>query len=307
MAVSVGTRVEKTAEAEVLHRARARAALIPDLLAESRHITNTVINGWHGRRKRGIGENFWQFRPWVEGEARTKIDWRRSARDDHVYIRDKEWEAAHTLWVWADNSPSMLYMSKRAQTAKQSRAMVIALALCELLARSGERVGWPGVTNTLSHRNAAERIAAELAQFDDYESFPPTEHIKKYSELILISDFLDPVEDITRRLDTIAQRGIRGHLVQIIDPAEENFPYTGRTQFIDPESGDKFIAGRAEQLGSDYRQIFTARKQAIAEHISRLGWSHIIHHTDQPASAALVALHMHLGQDISPKGAGYGW
>ena len=282
----------------MLHRARARAALIPDLLAESRHITNTVINGWHGRRKRGIGENFWQFRPWVEGETRSKIDWRRSARDDHVYIRDKEWEAAHTLWVWADNSPSMLYVSKHASASKQSRAMVIALALCELLARSGERVGWPGVTNTLSHRNAAERIAAELAHADSLASSPPTDHIKKYSELILISDFLDPVDEVIKRLNAIALRGIRGHLVQIIDPAEENFPYAGRTEFIDPESGEKFLAGRAEQMGDDYRRIFQARKQAIADHTRRLGWSHIIHHTDQPASTPLVSLHMHLGQDI---------
>ncbi|MCP5039118.1 MAG: DUF58 domain-containing protein, partial [Rhodobacteraceae bacterium] len=245
MVATVGEKVARTAEAETLHRGRARAALIPDLLAESRHITNTVINGWHGRRKRGIGENFWQFRPYVEGETLAKIDWRRSARDEHIYVRDKEWEAAHTLWVWADNSPSMLYLSAQAEVSKQSRAMVIALALCELLARSGERVGWPGVTNTLSHRNAAERIAAELSHAEEKSGFPPTEHIKKYSELILISDFLDPVDKVITRLDAIAQRGIRGHLVHIIDPAEEDFPYAGRTQFVDPESGNRLIAGRA--------------------------------------------------------------
>ena len=65
---------------DALARGRVRASLVPDLLVEARRIVNTVIGGWHGRRKRGIGENFWQFRPYVEGDAMSRIDWRRSAR-----------------------------------------------------------------------------------------------------------------------------------------------------------------------------------------------------------------------------------
>ena len=122
MVALIGSSVEHATSAETLERARARAALIPDLLTESRHIANTAINGWHGRRKRGVGENFWQFRPYVNGESFAKIDWRRSARDDHIYIQDKEWEAAHTLWIWADNSPSMLFKSELANVSKIGRA-----------------------------------------------------------------------------------------------------------------------------------------------------------------------------------------
>ncbi len=302
MASTVGSTVEQTKNAETLQRARARAALIPDLLTESRYIANTAINGWHGRRKRGVGENFWQFRPYVDGETLAKIDWRRSARDDHIYVQDKEWEAAHTLWIWADNSPSMLYKSELADVSKQSRAMVLALALCELLARSGERVGWPGVSKAISHRNAAERIASELTHAELQESFPPTIGVKKYSELIMFSDFLDPVDETLEKIDAIAMRGVRGHFVQIIDPAEESFPYSGRTQFLDPESGERFIAGRAERLGERYRDVFEARKQTFAAHMNRLGWSYIVHHTDQPASTALVSLHLRLGDELFSKG-----
>ncbi len=296
MTGKIGITTERVKEADALHRGRARAAHIPDLLTESRHIANTVINGWHGRRKRGIGENFWQFRPYVEGETLAKIDWRRSARDDHIYVRDKEWEAAHTLWLWADSSPSMLYRSSLGEVSKQSRAMVLALALGELLARSGERIGWPGVTSILSSRNAVERIASELAAAKETGEFPLTAHIRKHAELILFSDFLDPLDEVVHRLEAVAQRGIRGHLVQIIDPAEETFPYSGRTQFLDPETGTKFIAGRAEHLGDEYRALFQAHKQTLGDHASRMGWSHIVHHTDQPASTALVALHTRLGE-----------
>ncbi|MEC9463405.1 MAG: DUF58 domain-containing protein, partial [Pseudomonadota bacterium] len=108
---SIGQIVEQTAGSEVLKRARQRAVLVPDCMVEAKRIANTVIAGWHGRRKRGIGENFWQFRPYADGESFSRIDWRRSARDDHMYIRDREWEAAHTVWLWADMSPSMMYKS----------------------------------------------------------------------------------------------------------------------------------------------------------------------------------------------------
>ena len=135
---------------------------MPDLLVEARRIVNTVIAGWHGRRKRGIGENFWQFRPYVDGEAMSRIDWRRSARDDHTYVRDREWEAAHTVWLWADPSPSMLYKSTGATVSKESRALVLILALAELLSRSGERIAWPGLTDPFTARNGAERLAAHL-------------------------------------------------------------------------------------------------------------------------------------------------
>ena len=135
----IGQAVQSVATGDALVRARQRAALIPDLLIEARRVVNTVIAGWHGRRKRGIGENFWQFRPYVEGESMARIDWRRSARDEHIYVRDREWEAAHTVWLWADPSPSMLFRSANAMVSKESRALVLVLALAER--GSGARIG----------------------------------------------------------------------------------------------------------------------------------------------------------------------
>ncbi len=299
MALSFGTVANKETGKGVLARARARAALVPDLLVEAQRISNTVASGWHGRRRRGIGDSFWQFRPYDKGESMARIDWRRTARDDAITVRDQEWEAAHTVWVWADNSPSMLYKSEAAQVSKQSRSLVLALALCDVLARSGERVGWPGVTSALSNRNAAERIAAQLVLSKGVEdsSFPPYEHMRNRSELVMISDFLDPIEDLLDRINTIARQGVRGTMVQIIDPVEERFPFFGRTEFSDPETGQKLVYGRAETLAEDYVNLFQARQATLAQATKRLGWHHIVHHTDQLASTALVAAHTRLTGD----------
>lgn len=296
MALTIGSVAQRQAGRDVLGRARERAALIPDLLIEAQRIANTVTMGWHGRRRRGQGDTFWQFRPYDQGESLTRIDWRRSARDDSLYIRDQEWEAAHTVWVWADQSPSMLYKSESAQISKQSRALVLALATTEILARSGERVGWPGVTSVLSNRHAAERIAAELvvARIDEMASFPSIEQIGRRSELIVFSDFLAPVEELLAKINETARRGIHGSLVHIIDPAEELFPYSGRTEFNDPESGNRLTFGRAESVKTDYENLFRARRDSLDAQCKRLGWNYIVHHTDHLASAALVALHTRL-------------
>ena len=115
----IGQTVPPTTSSAALSRARERARLLPDCLVEAKRIANTVISGWHGRKKKGIGENFWQFRPYVQGDSLSRIDWRRSARDDHTYIRDREWEAAHTIWLWASLSPSMMYKSTLGMVSKE--------------------------------------------------------------------------------------------------------------------------------------------------------------------------------------------
>lgn len=291
---TIGRTVQPTPTHDALSRAQARAALVPDCMVEARRLANTVIAGWHGRRKRGIGENFWQFRPYVDGESLSRIDWRRSARDDHTYVRDREWEAAHTVWVWADLSPSMMYGSTLAPVSKESRALVLMLALAEILARSGERIGCPGVLEPVAARNAAERLAAALLHAHPGEGLPDTGMIRSSSDIVLFGDFLDPVESVMERLAPLARRGLRGHVVEVADPVEEIFPYAGRTEFTDPETGLRLTAGRAEHLRDDYTRAYRARRDTLADSLRHLGWSFIPHRTDRPASEALAALHMYL-------------
>jgi len=291
---SIGQIVNPTPGSDALSRARQRAALVPDCLVEAKRIANTVIAGWHGRRKRGIGENFWQFRPYSEGESLSRIDWRRSARDDHTYVRDREWEAAHTIWLWADMSPSMMFKSSYGSVSKESRALVIMLALAEILARSGERIGCPGVMEPVSARNAAERLAAALMHAPLTGGMPETAMVRGWSDLILIGDFLDDAPSIMARLGPLARRGLRGHVVEIADPAEEIFPYNGRTEFTDPETGERLTSGRAESLREAYRNAYLARRENLGQSLRHLGWTFVSHRTDHLASEALVAVHMYL-------------
>jgi uncharacterized protein (DUF58 family) len=290
----IGEATAPALSSDALARGRSQAALVPDLLVEARRVVNTVIAGWHGRRKRGIGENFWQFRPYVEGDAISRIDWRRSARDDHTYIRDREWEAAHTVWLWADNSPSMLFKSAHALVSKESRALVLILALAELLSRSGERIAWPGLTDPSTSRNGAERLASHLVHAPHRPARPDFSPVRRFSDVVLIGDFLEAVEETQAWLQVLAERGARAHLVEVADPAEESFPYAGRTEFRDPETGERLTAGRAEMLREDYAGLYRARREELARWTTRFGWSYTVNHTDRPASEALVRVHLAL-------------
>jgi len=269
------------------------AARMPVLLIESQRVAHTVAHGTHGRRRAGPGETFWQFRHFDQNDARTGIDWRRSASSDHLFVREREWEAAHTVWLWVDLSPSMRFRSSLANVTKESRALVLALALAELLARGGERVGVFG-RPPFTGRAAARRVAEILMDDTSEASLPPNAKLSRFSECLLFSDFLEPVADMAERFEEIAAQGVRGHLIEVLDPAEETLPYAGRTEFAASEGRDRVIAGRAETLRERYQERLTSHRNAIAAEAKRLCWSFLVHHTDRPAEEVVLAIHNRL-------------
>jgi uncharacterized protein (DUF58 family) len=292
----IGKSTEKPAALDVLGIARSRASSIPDLLVEAQRIAATVSMGWHGRRMRGPGENFWQFRPHTNGESTQSIDWRRSARDDNSYVREKEWDAAHTAWLWADASPSMQFQSSYAQTSKADRALLITLALAELLSRSGERIAWPGIASPSASRDGATRLAVRLAAAIQPDAIPAFETAKRFADIVIASDFLEPPEDVLQILAPLFRRGMRGHLIEVIDPVEERFPYSGHTVFAHPQTGERLTANRAEAVAEDYRRAFLNRRDALMNAARQFGWTYTISRTDSPATAALVKLHSSFAQ-----------
>ena len=280
---------------------------MPELLMEADRIASTVAQGIHGRRRAGPGETFWQFRQYQAGENATLVDWRRSASSDHLYIREREWEAAHTLHLWPDISASMDFQSQIAPVSKRDRVLVLTLAAAELLVRGGERVALLAQMSPTASRNAATRIAETLAGNSDSEAtnsgLPPKASLSRFSGLILFSDFLSPPQVIRERLEGFAGSGVAGHMVQVIDPAEETLPYHGRTEFLSPSGDQRWVADRVEALRPKYRARFEAHRAELAEMAKRFGWSFLTHRTDRPASEPLLSLLMRLQGSAS----GYKW
>ena len=277
--------------------AEALAAGLPPLLVAAERLASMISLGVHGRRKSGMGENFWQFRRFQAEDASTAIDWRQSAKSQHLFVREREWEAAEAVWLWRDGSAGMRFQSDYAATTKIDRASVLALALGSLLVRGGERIALYGDGRApATGRKALNQIAHELADAaprDD--ALPPDAPVSKNSQFVWFSDFLSPLGEIETTLRRLARGGLSGHLVHIIDPAEEDFPFSGRTRFESPGGRLSEIFGRAETLQSSYRARFRAHAETLRDLSRRLGWSYLAHRTDKRPEMALVALFALLG------------
>lgn len=282
------------------------AEVLPPLVVEAEHIANTVAQGVHGRRRTGMGESFWQFRRFREGDTAASVDWRHSARSRHLFVRETEVEAAESVWIWRDGSPSMNYASDSAPTTKKDRATVLALALTSLLVQGGESVAALGGNFPPSGgRPAYRRIAHALVDNSTegskaltQDSLPPIARLPRYGQIVLISDFLSPTEEIIERIRSYATDGIKGHLIQVLDPAEEDLPFTGRTEFVGIEEDLHLMIGRAESMRKAYHARLALHRDKLMEAAQRINFTFATHRTDRAPHTALLALYGALSGEI---------
>lgn len=268
------------------------ASRLPGLLVEADRVAATVAQGVHGRRRTGTGESFWQFRAYQPGDDRTDIDWRQSARSRHLFVRQQEWEAAQSVWIWCDLSPSMRFRSDRRLPSKLDRAVLLGLALAALLVRGSERVALLGSGDRpRPGRPGLERLARGLdAALARAEPLPPAAELPRFATVVLVSDFLEPIEDLTGRIASWVGSGVRGCLVQIADPAEELLPYAGRVLFEGLEGDGRALVGNVADARPRWTEIWRAHREEVERLATRQGWRALRHRTDASAEAALLAL-----------------
>lgn len=289
-------------------RAEALVGTVPPLLVAAERVASTVAQGVHGRRRVGTGESFWQFRQYQPGDSIQRIDWRQTAKSQAVYIRELEWEAAQTIWLWRDASPSMDYRSDREHPTKRERAELLLLALAILLNRGGERVALLGGSHGASTgETAVNRIVQSLERArsespepeagDTELGLPADTHIPRHAELVVLGDFLNPLPEIDAVVARYANRGVRGHMVQILDPAEATLPFGGRVRFAGLEGERDTLIPRVESVREAYLERLSAQQDGLQALCRSAGWSWAVHRTDRPPQTALLALFAALSQE----------
>ena len=260
-------------------------------MVEADHLAASISLGVHGRKRAGMGESFWQFRRYAHHDSASAIDWRQSAKSQHIFVREREWEAAQTVWFWRDASANMAFASGR--VSKRQRADLLLLSLASLLVRGGERVGFLGMDGApAASRLALTRMGRALFSGKN-DALPPPTPFGRGNQLVWFSDFLD--DGAVDAMQGLAHRGVSGHLVRIVDPAEEDFPYAGRTRFESPNGDSDEIFGRAERIRAAYRNRFAAHGERISQAALKLGWTCTTHRTDHTPQGLLIALHAAIG------------
>jgi uncharacterized protein (DUF58 family) len=289
------------------HRAEDLASKFPSLLVAAERVATTVAQGVHGRRRVGQGETFWQFRRYQIGDETGDIDWRQSAKSRFVFVRETEWEAAQSVWLWRDASPSMGYRSSRDFTTKRDRAELLLVALAALLMRGGERftllgTGIPPATGRAAFNRltsavldgVTEQRRARKDNAPDGASLPPYERVPRFAQIVLVGDFLAPLPEIQRAVMALAGRGVRGQMMQVLDPAEEQLPFRGRVRFTGFEGEDQTLLSRVETVRGDYHGRLEDHRAGLSMIAKQVGWGFTLHRTDHPPESALLSLYMAL-------------
>jgi uncharacterized protein (DUF58 family) len=273
-------------------RAEAEAGTLPPLLARADHLAGTVLLGSHGRRRAGMGDDFWQYRPMMAGDTARMVDWRRSARSDAQFVREREWQIAQSVLMWVDQAASMRFASSNDLPEKADRARLLALSVAILLVRGGERVGLTG--GSLPPRRGEVQLLrlAEAFSRDAIEDYghPEARAMLPQSRALFISDFLGDPEPVESALAKAADRGVRGVMLQVLDPAEEAFPFRGRTIFESVGRSLSHETLKADDLRDRYLERLAERKARLAALCETTGWRYHCHHTSDSAQSALLWL-----------------
>jgi uncharacterized protein (DUF58 family) len=275
-------------------RGEALSQVLPPLLVRAEKVAASVILGVHGRKAAGPGESFWQYRAYGFGDSTQRVDWHRSARSDKVYIRENEWESANTLWVWANTGARMDYKSHLSATTKLDRAQILAVAMASLAMRGHERIGALGSPRAAANGRMAMMRVAEWVGQKHATQIPQINGRQKRAAVVLISDFLEPIPELRRSWTMLAEAGLKGHTVQIADPAEETLPYDGRNEFLGLDTASTYLARKTENLRADYEKAYAAHRQALRDLARSLGWTFTVHRTDEAPTRCLLPLYTHV-------------
>lgn len=273
--------------------AETEAARFPALLARAEHLAGSVLLGEHGRRRAGMGDDFWQYRPVQPGDSLRQIDWRRSGRSDAQFVREREWQIAQSIMLWVDEAASMRFSSEDSLPQKADRARLLALSVAIMLNRGGERVGLAGADLPPRRGQAqitrlAHALCAEGAQ--DYGA-PDLRGLPPAGRALLISDFMGEIAPVEEALGLATDRGVRGVLCQVLDPVEEVFPFRGRTIFESMGGSVAHETLKASDLRGRYLERLAERKDALRRICRLTGWRYHCHHTSGSAQSALLWLY----------------
>jgi uncharacterized protein (DUF58 family) len=275
------------------HGAERLASALPPLLAAAEHLVASIMLGEHGRRRAGMGDEFWQYRAANPGDGARSIDWRRSARSDAHFVREREWQAAQTVVLWVDDGRSMAFSGARDRPPKSHRARLIALALAVLLIRAGERVGLSGdALPPSSGQVQLTRLAQILATEGEADyGRPDTTDIAPHARAVFLSDFLGDPAPVEAAVTQAADRGVRGALMQVLDPVEEAFPFDGRTIFESMGGGLRHETLKAGDLRDRYLDRLAERKHRLAQLARVTGWHFSCHHSGDAPLGGLMWLY----------------
>lgn len=276
---TLNTQANIRADAQIVE---ALDAALPAIMMDARRAASSIVMGEHGKRRAGLGDAFWQHREWTNGESIRQVDWRRSARSDKLFVRERERQVPALLQVWCDSRAGMDWTSDPQTPTKAQRGLVMGLALAIATRAGGERVCALGIGTPMGNELAFARLLDEAGK-----SVPRQ---FQAGQVLLISDGLECAEVWAQRAKQIG--GARAQLIVVLiaDRAEQDFPFQGRVAFSASPTDTPLIIGRAQGAQSGYVAAYRQHLDDVQNAI-RSGGGHVFTHvTANPTVPTLLQL-----------------
>ena len=259
----------------------------PALKLAAQQVAAQILHGSHGQKKAGGSETFWQFREYNEIDRPQDIDWRQSAKEEHVFVREKELHTPQSVYLWSKNDAAMDFQSKGALYSKAQAAQILGLAMAMVFQRSDERVGVLGAGRAGHSDAAIERVGTAL--LEPSSSALPDASIPSRSGVVLCSDFLDDVDAIDNAFAPLSAKTRQGIVIQVLDRAELDLPYDGRPVFEDAQMTDHKV-DNVESIRETYQKRVRGHIAAVGKLCEGAGWMHALHVTDRPLSETMLGI-----------------
>jgi uncharacterized protein (DUF58 family) len=271
---------------------------IRSLELRARSVVQGFLHGLHRSPYHGFSVEFTEYRPYTAGDDPRYLDWRVLARSDRYFLKKFEDETNLRCHLLVDQSRSMDYGTRGYTKARY--AATLAATLAYFLHLQGDATGLLTFDEKIREYLPARHRPGHLRQLMIALEKPaagratdlasPLERIvslvRKRGLVILISDFLAPLDRLERDLLTLTACGHEVTIFQVLDPAEQNLGLEKAALFEDVESGRTVYLDPAVAR-TGYMQKFSAHCDGLRATCSKLGVSHHLLPLDQPIELGL--------------------
>lgn len=268
----------------IREHAEVAAAQLPAMHMRAEKAAMHAVHGVHDKRKSGGHEKFWQYREYADSDRPQDIDWRQSAKGDHIYVREKEYQTPQSFYFWCARHAGMNFQSSSALYSKLQAAQILSLGLAILVQRSNEQIGFLGMKR-VGHSTAMIDLIGQRLQEDDKAALPEG-IIPAHSMPVLCGDFLSPMDAIADSLAAYQERCAHLTLIQVLDPAEIALPYSGHVVF-EGLGGEQHSIDNVGAVRDAYRERMRRHLQSVQDLCTEHGWTYCFHRTDTAPSDTL--------------------
>ncbi|MBW3541618.1 MAG: DUF58 domain-containing protein [Planctomycetes bacterium] len=267
---------------------------------KARLIVEGFVSGLHKSPYQGFSVEFAEHREYVAGDDLRYVDWKVYGKSDRFYLKQYEEETNFACYILLDTSESMQYRSDGAAVSKLDYARLAAAALAYLVVRQQDAVGLATYDTQVSQFVRASSRPAHLKQlFHAMETAPSSgetamgpifhelaERIRKRGLVIIFSDLFDDAEQVLMGLKHFRHRRHDVSVMQVIDPAEQEFAFQDPTLFRGLEKLPEELAD-PRSLRTAYRREFEEFLTSVRRGCRDLHMDYTLLRTDQPLDVAL--------------------